>query len=56
MNITEKQIQEIAGRLNALTVQGLSNMEHVLAITNVLAQIKQAEDSSNVVTLDKEAV
>lgn len=56
MQITEAQLQEIAGRLNAITVQGLNNMEHVMAITNILGQIAQAAKSDNVVTLDKEAV
>ena len=56
MTITEQQLQEIAGRLNSLNVQGIANMEHVLAITHILGQIAQAAKSDNVVTLDKEAV
>lgn len=56
MHITEQQLQEIAGRLNAITVQGLTNMGHVLAITNVLEQIAQTAKSENVVNFEKEAV
>lgn len=53
---TEKQLQEIGGRLNLLTLQGIGNAEHVTAIMAVLAQIAQAEikpDESNVVEMKK---
>lgn len=37
--ITERQLQEIAGRLNSMTVQGIANSAHVVGITALLEQI-----------------
>lgn len=53
--ITEKQLQEIGGRLNALSVQGVTNCEHVAGIMAVLGQIAQAETTKedNVVEMKK---
>ena len=51
--ITESQLQEIAGRLNSLTVQGIANSAQIIGITALLEQIaKPAEpEQSNVINL-----
>lgn len=51
--ISEAQMQEIAGRLNALTVQGIANIAQVMAIVAVLDQIAKPAipEQSNVVDL-----
>lgn len=41
--ITEPQLQEIAGRLNTLTVQGLTNNQLIVGILAVLDQVGAAE-------------
>lgn len=56
--ITEPQIQEIAGRLNAMTVQGIANNQHIMGILAVLEQVanpKAEPDNSNVITLPEQA-
>jgi len=55
--VTEQQLQEIAGRLNALTVQGIANSAQIIGITALLEQIaKPAEpEQSNVVELKDKA-
>lgn len=51
--ISEAQMQEIAGRLNSLTVQGIANNAQVMAIVAVLGQIAKSgiPKQSNVVDL-----
>jgi len=51
--ITEQQLQEIAGRLNSLTVQGIANSAQIIGITALLEKIaKPAEpEQSNVINL-----
>lgn len=51
--ITEQQLQEIAGRLNSLTVQGIANSAQIIGITAILERIaKPAEpEQSNVVEM-----
>lgn len=54
--ITEKQLQEIAGRLNLLVVQGIQNNSLIAGINDVLVEITKAEitqDDSNVVDLKR---
>lgn len=56
--IDEKQLQEIAGRLNAMTVQGIANSQHIMGILAVLEQVanpKAETDNSNVITLPEQA-
>ena len=48
MQITEQQLQEIAGRLNALVVNGLANAEHLAAIASILKRVAETKkDQSN---------
>lgn len=51
--ITENQLQEIAGRLNAMTVQGIANSQHIMGILAVLEAVAkpQEQEPSNVINL-----
>ena len=50
--IDEKQLQEIVGRLNSMTVQGITNNAHITGIIAVLEAVaKPQEQPSNVTQL-----
>lgn len=53
IKLTQAQVQEIAGRLNAVSVTGIANMQHILSVLALLE--KASADQSNVVDMTDKA-